>query len=1023
MQNLKGIIKTFAILLVVIGLIQISFTFLARVVEGRADKYAAANVNTTAPAGLSGAALIQYTDSVEQVSKNYRRNFLDSVAGKPVFDVPGLRFLDYRFCRDNSLKLGLDLKGGMSLVLEINEDELLRNLAQNNRSELFNKAVENAKKAQATDVGTDFLTLFQKEFVLLDPKAKLAAIFATVEAYSGKINFNSTNAEVIAVVRQDMDAAISNTFQVLKKRIDQFGVAAPNISLQKSTGRIILELPGVEDPSRVRKLLQQTAQLEFWNTYDNRELWGYINQAYEAAKLLKKEKKEEVQTTDSSTLATTVDTSANDLLAGLGDSTTVKSDSAKKAEDEISPLVRVLQPLYYQENGQPAEGPAIGVALGRDTAEVNRLFANPAIKNIFPNNARFLWAMNPTDGAQPAYYLYAIAVNPSTPDAPLTGAVIKDAYSEFDPMKGSFAVNLSMNNVGATKWEALTDEAVRAKLPNGTDFKRSIAIVLDNRVLSAPVVQEKISGGRSSISGQKSQDEAMDLANILKSGKLEARTVVIEEQIVGPSLGEESIRAGLLSLVVGFLLVFLFMVAYYSTSGIIANAAMLLNVFILVAALISFGAAFTLPAMAGILLTLAMAVDANVIINERIREEIVRGKGVRLAVDEGYQHSYSAIIDGNLTTMVVSIVLMVFGLGPIYGFGFTLFAGILTSLFTAVLVSRLFFNWAFDRGYNLTFGNSFTMNLFKGYNIDFYSKRKITYAISAVVMIISIASMVVFGFDLGVDFKGGRSYVIQFDKPVTTTQIAGLLEKELDGVPQVKTYGSNNQVSITTDYLIDAVGVNADSIIEQKVYEKVKGVYDTPPSFDAFRAKNVKSSIKIEAAIADDIRSSSWKAILFGLLGVFVYIFARFRKLEFAAGSIVALAHDPIIVLGVFSLFKGIMPFSLEIDQNIIAAVLTLIGYSVNDTVVVFDRIREYMNLYPAHSIEKNVNDSINSTLSRTIMTVFTVMIVSVILFLFGGATLRGFSFALIVGLIVGTYSSIFVASPIMVDIAKRKKK
>ncbi|MCS6933750.1 MAG: protein translocase subunit SecDF [Chitinophagales bacterium] len=1015
MQNLKGVIKTFAIILVVIGVIQISFTLLARVVEKRADRYASSLVNRKAPAGLSGAALIQYNDSVDQLYKTYRRNFLDSVAGKPVIDLPLIRSLDYRFCRDNSLKLGLDLKGGMSMVLEINEDELLRTLAQNNRSELFNKAIENAKKAQAKDVGSDFLTLFKREFEALDPNAKLAAIFATVEAYSGKINFNSTNDEVIAVVRQDMEAAVSNTFQVLKKRIDQFGVASPNISLQKSTGRIILELPGVEDPSRVRKLLQQTAQLEFWNTYDNRELWDYLMKAYDAAKVLKAEQK-----SDTAKAGSTASVDTLDLLAGLVDTTAAKKDTTK-ASDEVSPLLQVLQPLYYRENGLPAEGPAIGVAYGKDTAEVNRIMSMPAIRNIFPSNLRLMWSMNPADGPQPAYYLYAISTNPSSPEAPLTGSVVKDAYSEFDPVKGSFAVNLTMNNVGAAKWEAMTEEAVKAKLPNGTPFKRSIAIVLDGRVLSAPVVQEKISGGRSSISGQRSQEEAIDLANVLKSGKLEARTVVIEEQIVGPSLGEESIRAGLISLIAGFVLVFLFMVAYYSTSGLIANAAMLLNVFILVSALISFGAAFTLPAMAGILLTLAMAVDANVIINERIREEVKRGKGLRLAVDEGYQHSYSAIIDGNLTTMVVSIVLMVFGLGPIYGFGFTLFAGILTSLFTAVLVSRLIFDWAFDKGFHIAFGNKFTMNLFKGTNFDFYGKRKITYLISGILVVISIASMIIFGFDLGVDFKGGRSYVIQFDKPVTTAQIASMLEKDLEGAPQVKTYGSNNQISITTDYLIDATGVNADSIIEQKIYERVKGLYDITPSFDDFRAKNVKSSIKIEAAIADDIRNSSWKAILFGLLGVFIYIFIRFRKIEFAAGSIIALAHDPIIVLGIFSLFKGIMPFSLEIDQNIIAAVLTLIGYSVNDTVVVFDRIREYMKLYPAHSIERNVNDSINSTLSRTIMTVFTVMIVSVIMFLFAGATLRGFSFALIIGLIIGTYSSIFIASPIMVDIAKRR--
>ncbi|MBK8659848.1 MAG: protein translocase subunit SecDF [Bacteroidetes bacterium] len=1019
MQNLKGVIKAFTIILIFACLLQLSFTFLARSVESDAAAYAQKRTGTVTNT-LTGDAAVAYSDSIEKLTNYYRRGYLDSVQGLSI--ISGWEGgPSYRFCRDNSLKLGLDLKGGMSLILEIREDEVLRKLSYNNRSQVFNQAITNAVKAQSSNADVDFLTLFQKEFEALNKDGKIAAIFAPVEAYQGKINFNSTNAEVIAVLRADMKSAISNTFQVLKTRIDQFGVASPNISLQENSGRIILELPGVEDPTRVRKLLQQTAQLEFWDCYDNREVVNFMVQAFENAKTLNAIKKVE----DTTAVAAVADSAKQpmsliDSLSMAADKdSTGKKDSLDKT---VSPLARLLE-LRVSREGEVAEGPIVGLAMGNDTAAINRILANQAVRSAFPPDLKLLWGIKPFMKDSRVYAMYAIKANPSTPEAPLTGDVIKDASQGHDPVTGTFTVNMRMNSMGASKWEKLTEAAVTGNSINGKDFKRSVAIVLDSRVISAPTVQQKISGGSSEINGLDDLEEALDLSNILKSGKLEARTVVIEEQIVGPSLGKESIRAGLLSLAVGFLLVFIFMIGYYSTSGIIANAAMLLNLFILVCALISFGAAFTLPAMAGIILTLAMAVDANVIINERIREEIHRGKGMRLAVEEGYQHSYSAIVDGNLTTMVVSIVLMVFGLGPIYGFGFTLFVGLLTSLFTAVLVSHLIFDWAFNKGYNVQFGKKFTSNLFKGTQIDFIGKKKISYSISIIVFLISLASIFTLGFDFGVDFKGGRSYVVQFDKDVTTEQISGALEKELDGAPIVKTYGSSNTVSITTAYMIDATGENTDSIIEAKIYNGVKSIYGKTPVFDDFRVKNVKSSIKVEASVADDIRSSAWKAILFGLGGVFLYILLRFRRFEYATGAIVALIHDPILILGIFSLFKGIMPFSLEIDQNIVAAILTLIGYSVNDTVVVFDRIREFIGLHPTRTLEQNVNDSINSTLSRTIMTVFTVFVVSLVLFLFGGTPIRGFSFALIIGLLVGTYSSIFIASPVMVDLWNRKTK
>ena len=1025
MQNLRGVIKALTIILVIVCIYQLSYTALSGMVERKADAYAAGMVTTTVPSGLTPAQEVAYRDSLDLVAKQYRRNYLDSVSGIPVVNVPGLKdFFTYKFCRDHSLSLGLDLKGGMSLIMEISEDDVLRRLSYNSHNAQFNKALENAKEKQKDDQ-RDFLTIFKEEFEKLNKDAKLAAVFASIESYQGKININSSNEEVVTVLRKDFDGAIHNTFNVLKTRIDQCGVASPNISLQENTGRIMLELPGVDDPARVRKLLQQTAQLEFWDTYETKEVLNYLgdaNTALRDALAAQKELK------DSSSTTATVDSSANESVL-FGDSsltsakdssgkTTAKKDTSNK---NSNPLWELLYPNLTQDGKDAGDGPMVGRALGKDTAKINRLLAKDIVRSVLPRNLKLLWSAHSLVKDGNVYGLYAIQQNPSTPEAPLGGDVITDAYQSFDQF-GTPEADIAMNALGAAKWEKMTEAAVNGNV-GGKVVKKCIAIVLDNRVFSAPRVQQKIAGGHSQITGIENLEEAVDLANILKSGKLEAKTVVIEEQVIGPSLGKESIRAGLISLLLGFLLVFLFMVMYYSSSGFIANIAMFLNLFFLVSYMVAHGASFTLPAMAGILLTLAMAVDANVIINERVREEVARGKGLRLAVDEGFSHSYSAIIDGNLTTMIIGIALTIFGIGAVQGFGYVLVWGLITSMFTAVLVSRVFFDSAFSRNWNVTFGNKFTNNLFKNTNFDFIGKRKLTYSISTIIFLVSFASIIFYGFDLGVDFKGGRSYVIQFDKDVTTEGVSKSLEATLGTSPQVKTYGSNNQVSVTTAFMIDSAGPVTDSIVEARIYEGVKPLFAESPTLEVFRVKNVKSSVKIEATIADDIRKSALWAILFSLGGVFLYIFVRFRKWEYATGAIVALIHDPVLVLGVFSLFRHILPFSLEIDQNIVAAVLTLIGYSVNDTVVVFDRIRESVGLHPTRTLTQNVNDSINQTLSRTIMTVVTVFLVALILFLFGGSPIKGFAFALIIGLLIGTYSSIFVASPIMVDLSNRKKK
>lgn len=1026
MQNLRGVIKFFTWVLIVVCLIQLSFTFLAQSVERKADKYAANAVKVAEPTGLTPAQQVLFRDSVAEVTKTYRRNYLDSVSGLPIVNVWGLKdFYTYKFCRDHALSLGLDLKGGMSLIMEIAEDDVMRKLAGpvGSRDAQFKQAIINAKKAQQTEQ-SDFLTLFKKEFEKINPNGKLATIFAQSEGYQGKLTPASTNDEVINVLRKDFDGAIRNTFQVLKTRIDQFGVASPNISLQENTGRIILELPGVDDPARVRKLLQATAQLEFWDTYETNEVINYLGDANTLLRTSLAVKKQEaaVETTADANTADTTATAAGSDPFGIDSGSVAKTDTAAAKVDSANansnPLFELLYPNIITEGQSQryGEGPMVGRALGKDTARINRLLGREEVLATFPRDLKLLWGAHPISKESNVYGLYAIKKNPATNEAPLGGDVITDAYQSYD-QSGIPEVDIAMNAMGAAKWEKMTEIAVS----NGK-VKRCIAIVLDNRVFSAPRVQQKIAGGRSQISGIDQLEEAVDLANILKSGKLEARTVVIQEQVIGPSLGKESIKAGLLSLLVGFGMVFLFMVLYYNRSGIIANIAMFLNLFILICALISIGASFTLPALAGILLTLAMAVDANVIINERVREETHRGKGLRLAVDEGYKHSYNAIIDGNLCTMVIAIVLTIFGLGPIQGFGLVLMYGIFTSLFTAVLVSKVLFDYSFSKNWTINFGNSVTNDLFKNFNFDFMGKRKYSYIFSTVVTIICVASMVFYGFDKGVDFQGGRSYVVQFDKDVTTEQVSSAVEKNLGATPVVKTYGSNNQVSITTTYMIEAEGNSADSTVETALYDGLKTLYTEAPGVDNFRAKNIKSSIKIGAAIADDIRSSAFYAIFFSLAGVFLYIFIRFRRWEYATGAIVALIHDPVMVLGAFSLFRHIMPFSLEIDQNVVAAVLTLIGYSVNDTVVIFDRIRESVGLHPTRSLVQNVNDSINQTMSRSIITHVTVLMVSIILCVFGGTAIRGFSFALILGVLVGTYSSIFVAAPIMVDLVARKK-
>jgi SecD/SecF fusion protein len=1032
-MDLKGIIKLFTVVLIIVCLYELSFTFVSRSVEGSADSYAAKGLPTAGGAGLSGDALVSYQDSIDNVRKSRRRYYLDSMQNQTVYNLGIIKYT-YKECNEKQIRLGLDLKGGMSLVLEISEDDELRKLSENNKDAAFNQAIVKAKQMQSTN-GADFMTLFAQSYKDIAPNGKLAAIFASLPKYQKSLNFSSTNDQVLAVINTQMNDAVKETYQVLKTRIDQFGVASPTITLQSNTGRIILELPGVDDPSRIRRILQQTAQLEFWNTYENEELINNLIEADKAlgAKMFKDANGGKDSTDNTAGADTSLTKPADNSL--LGDAVVSGADSSGKGKKalagtkskvdstKLNPILRILYPRADNQNGV-YPGASIGMSFGKDTAKVDQYLSMDIVRSNFPRDVKFLWAAKPSN-ANNVYELYAIKTNPTLPGATMGGDVVTDARQGYD-QSGFPDVTLSMNAQGSAKWERMTDEAANSTIvSNGktTPVKRCVAIVLDNRVFSAPRVQNKISGGNTQITGIGEVAEAIDLANILKSGQLEAKTRIIEEQVIGPSLGAEAIKSGLLSLFAAFVLVCLFMIAYYSTSGIVANIAVILNLFFIISILANFGASLTLPGLAGIVLTLAIAIDANVIINERIREELVKGKGLRAAVADGYKHSYSAIFDGNVTTLIVGVVLTFFGYGPVKGFAVTLVIGILTSLFTAVGFTQVLFDWAFKANVNMKFGNRFTMSLLKGINIKFMSLRKISYTISTIAFIAAFASMLIIGFDLGVAFQGGRSYVVKFDKDVKTADIASQLEKPLGSKPLVKTYGSNSQIQITTAYLISSTASNVDSIIEGKLYDGVGKDFAQKPTFDKFRSTAIKSITKIDPTIADDIKRSALYSGFLGCLLIFIYIYIRFRKWEYAVGAVAATIHDPVIVLGLFSLLRYVMPFSLEVDENVVAAILTLIGYSVNDTVIVFDRIREFIKLYPTKELIQNVDDSINTTLSRTIMTSVATELVCIVLFVFGGDAIRQFSFALMMGILVGTYSSIFIASPIMVDLLLRKRK
>lgn len=985
----KGAIRFFAIALSIACLYSLSFTFVANSVESDAKEYAAGDLKL-------------------------EKAYLDSMETEVVYNLGFAKFT-YQECKQLQLNLGLDLKGGMNVTMEISLSDLVRSMANNNTDSTFNKAVRIAD-AKSAKSNKNYIDLFYEEYKALNPNIQLASIFATKENAS-RINYNSSNDDVLKVLKSEAQSAIDRSFNILRTRIDKFGVTQPNIQLQQGSNRVLIELPGVTDPERVRKLLQGSAQLEFWDTYSNAEAFNFLDKANVALRAKLSLTKETTLSTDTTSKTTGTDSSSNELAL----LNKVKSDSSAKDTGadasfanfaKENPLFAVLNPNIGQnEQGQQviAPGPVVGLALLRDTAKINAYLAMPEVKANFPLDMKFIWGVKAIN-AQNVYELYAIKSNTRDGKAPLGGEVITDARADID-QKGNPEVIMAMNTDGAKTWRRMTAEA--AADPNN---KKSIAIVLDNYVYSAPTVQQEISGGVSNISGSFTQDETKDLANVLKAGKLPAPAKIVEEAIVGPSLGQEAINAGLISSIVGLIVVLIFMAMYYNKAGLIADLALFANVFFIMGVLASLGAVLTLPGIAGIVLTIGMSVDANVLIYERVREELSAGKSFRLAIADGYKNAYSSIIDANVVTLISGIILYVFGSGPILGFASTLIIGIVTSLFAAIFITRLIFDSLIAKDKVVSFTNKFTEGFFKNANFDFLSNRKVFYIISGAIITAGIISIFIKGLSFGVDFKGGRTYVVRFEQSVSTNDVREALTAEFGGAPEVKTFGSSNQVKVTTSYLIEKGGDEAEKQVEGKLMAGVSKIQGNKAE--------ILSSQKVGPTIADDIKKSAVWAIVLSLAAVFFYIYIRFKKWQFGMGAIVSLLHDVLILLSLFSIFNGILPFSLDIDQQFIAAVLTVMGYSMNDTVVVFDRVREYMSVHHTKNegLAPVINNALNSTLSRTMVTGLTTMFVLIILFIFGGEILRGFSFAMLIGVIFGTYSSLFVATPIVVDFMRKKK-
>jgi len=988
----KGAIRFVAILLAIACLWQLSFTLVTKMQENKAENFAEAAVaaaeQSAAFAKVSDADKAYYLDSIR---KEENRHYLDSISSEKVYFG-----YTYKDVKAKEINLGLDLKGGMNVMLQVQLKDLVKALSGNNNTPEFNNALALAQE-RSVDSRADFITLFAEAWKETSNGMSLAQVFGTYEMRD-KIGPESTDAEVIEVIRGEAESAISNSFNVLRNRIDRFGVTQPNIQKLGNSGRILVELPGVKEPERVRKLLQGTASLEFWATYDNAEIEAYLAEANATlAQLLAVE--EEV--------AAETETAETDVLAQELQQNEAEADAAMVKQN---PLFAVLQPSGARGNA------CIGYAHYADTAKINKYLSMPQIKGLFPPEFKPMWTVKGSAFAgENIFELVAIKATSRDGKAPLDGGVVTDARMEYGNTNGNPHVSMSMNAEGANTWARMTKD----------NIGKQIAIVLDGMVYSYPTVQNEISGGSSQITGNFTVEEAEDLANVLKSGKLPAPATIIQEQVVGPSLGAESINAGLISFLIAFVLVLIYMILFYQGAGVVADIALLVNVLFLFGTLVSFGAVLTLPGIAGLVLTLGMAVDANVIIYERVKEELRAGKGLGKAVADGYSNAYSAIIDGQITTLLTGIVLFVFGSGPVQGFATTLIIGIITSILTSVFITRIIFDDRLNKGKNITFDNNLTRNFLQNTKVDFIGKKKIAYIVSGTIIVLSLVSMFTKGFTYGVDFTGGRTYVVRFDADVTAEAVRAAAIEEFDGAVEVKQFGGDSQMKITTQYKVEDESTDADAEVENKLYNALKGFFATELSFEEFTStldnpNGIISSDKVGPTIANDITRNAIIAVLIALFVIFAYIAVRFSGWTWGLGGVAGLAHTALIVIGFFSIFSGILPFSLDVDQTFIAAILTIIGYAINDTVVIFDRIREFKELHPKADFRQNVNAALNSTLSRTMNTSLTTLVTMLAIAIFGGEVIRGLAVALIVGIVVGTYASIFIATPIMYDVTKK---
>lgn len=1013
MQN-KGFIRVVAICFVLACFWQLSFSLVSSIYAGKADKAADKVVErvkeSAAFAQVPDVDKAFYLDSIRKIES---RRYTDSISSKVIYFGN-----TYKQVQNKEINLGLDLKGGMNVMLQVQLEDLVKALAGDNRTPEFEKAVALAKQ-RSVNSQSDFITLFGEAWKEVGGGQRLSSIFGTIDM-AGRINPETSDEQVLTVLKEESESAVSNSFTVLRNRIDRFGVTQPSIQKLGNTGRILVELPGVKEPERVRKLLQGTASLEFWTTYYASEIAPYLE---EANAVLAQSLAEDAPAAEVKAEETTAsDDIVSQELKAQGTST---DEASVEAYKKANPLFAVLSPSGFRDNA------CIGFAAAADTALINKYLARPEVAAVFPAEFKAMWTVKSSDFIQDSNIYDLVAIKASSRDgkAPLDGGYVTDARVEYnDRQGGEPSVSMTMNAEGANVWARLTKENVG----------RQIAIVLDGTVYSYPNVLNEISGGVSSITGHFSIEEATDLTNVLNSGKLPAPATIVQEQVVGPSLGAASIRAGLISFIIAFLLVLIYMIFFYKGAGLAADAALLTNVILLFGVLSAFGAVLTLPGIAGLVLTLGMAVDANVIIYERVKEELKVGKGLGKAIHDGYSNAYSAIIDGQVTTLLTGLVLFFFGSGPIKGFATTLIIGIITSVLTSIFITRIIFDDRVSRGKNITFETDLTKNFLKNTKIDFISGRKWSYLVSGALILISLGSIFIKGFTYGVDFTGGRTYVVRFDKPVTaedvreaTGKVFDLASSEqgLSGTSvEVKQFGGDSQMKITTSYKYQDEAATVDNEIEGMLYESLKDFYDDGLTFDEFvstldNPNGIISSDKVGASIANDIKRNAVISIILALIVIFAYIAFRFKGWTWGLGGVVSLAHTSIIIIGFFSLFSGILPFNLDVDQTFIAAILTIIGYAINDNVVIFDRIRENLSLHVKDDFKDTVNKSLNATLTRTVNTSVSTLLPMLAIAIFGGESIRGLSVALCLGICIGTYASIMIGTPIMFDATMSRRK